>query len=38
MNTNPYDEAWLVVIQPDDPEQLSELLNAEQYDELIAST
>jgi glycine cleavage system H protein len=31
VNESPYDEGWLMVVQPGDPEELSSLLTAEQY-------
>ena len=35
VNQNPHD-AWMIVIKPSNPDELSELLNAEAYAELVA--
>lgn len=35
VNESPFDEGWMFEIKLDDPGQLKELLNAEQYKELI---
>jgi glycine cleavage system H protein len=37
LNEDPYGEGWLCVITPDDPEGISELLDAEGYRKLIES-
>lgn len=37
LNDDPYGEGWICVIEPDDPAQLSLLLDAEGYRELIGS-
>lgn len=35
LNEDPYGEGWIYVIQPDDPDQLGELVDAEGYRALI---
>ncbi|MBS0287198.1 MAG: glycine cleavage system protein GcvH [Proteobacteria bacterium] len=35
INTDPYHEGWLIKIQPDDPEQFEELMDAEEYEHKI---
>lgn len=35
INTDPYHEGWLIKIQPDDPEQYEELMDAEEYEHKI---
>lgn len=35
LNEDPYGEGWIFVIQPDDPDQLGELVDAEGYRALI---
>ncbi len=37
INSDPYGDGWLVEIQPADPESLEDLLDAQAYEELIAS-
>jgi glycine cleavage system H protein len=37
LNDDPYGDGWICVIQPDDPAQLSLLLDAEGYRELIGA-
>ena len=36
INADPYGSGWLFVLRPDDLEALDELINAEEYGELIA--
>ena len=36
VNTEPHNGGWLVVITPDDPSQLDELLGAEEYQSFVA--
>ena len=36
LNDDPYGEGWLCVIEPDEPKEYDELLDAEAYRELIA--
>lgn len=36
INTDPYKTGWIVVVDLHQPEELTELLNAEQYEALIA--
>lgn len=36
VNESPYEKAWMVVVKPSDASQLEALLNAEQYEEIIA--
>lgn len=35
VNSEPYDDGWLVEITPKDPAELKSLLNAKEYEELI---
>jgi glycine cleavage system H protein len=35
LNDDPYGEGWICIIEPTDPPQLDELLDAEGYRELI---
>lgn len=37
VNEDPYGEGWLVLIRPDDPVELDSLLDADGYEELVAS-
>jgi glycine cleavage system H protein len=37
LNEDPYGEGWICLIQPDDPEALSSLLDADGYTKLIES-
>src|SRR5699024_683655 len=36
VNESPYDQAWMVVIEPSDDAELDELLTAEQYEKHVA--
>ncbi len=36
VNSNPYDEGWLLRLMPSDPAALDELLDAENYEQLLA--
>ncbi|MEK4254881.1 glycine cleavage system protein GcvH [Ureibacillus sp. FSL K6-2830] len=36
VNESPYENAWLIVVEPADSSQLDELLTAEQYEEIIS--
>lgn len=36
-NEDPYGEGWLVLIRPDDPAELDELMDATAYEELVRS-
>ncbi|MGH2760033.1 MAG: glycine cleavage system protein GcvH [Actinomycetota bacterium] len=36
-NEDPYGEGWLVLIRPDDPAELDELMDAAAYEELVRS-
>ncbi|MFF2755491.1 glycine cleavage system protein GcvH [Psychrobacillus sp. NPDC058041] len=35
VNESPYENAWMIVVEPSDLSEMDELLSAEQYDELI---
>lgn len=37
VNEDPYGEGWLVLIRPDDPAELDELMDAAAYEELVQS-
>lgn len=36
VNESPYENAWMIVVEPEDLSQVEELLTAEQYEELIS--
>ncbi|MEJ9282133.1 MULTISPECIES: glycine cleavage system protein GcvH [Ureibacillus] len=36
VNESPYENAWMIVVEPADSSQLDELLTAEQYEEIIS--
>jgi glycine cleavage system H protein len=36
INEDPYEEGWLIAIEPSDPEELEELMDAKGYQEFIA--
>lgn len=36
VNESPYENAWMVVVEPADASELDELLTAEQYEEIIS--
>lgn len=36
VNESPYENAWMIVVEPADTSQLEELLTAEQYEEIIS--
>lgn len=35
VNESPYEKAWMVVIEPSNPAELEELMDAEKYEEMI---
>ena len=35
VNESPYEKAWMIIIEPADSSELDELLNADQYEEVI---
>ncbi|KQL53174.1 glycine cleavage system protein H [Heyndrickxia shackletonii] len=35
VNESPYEKAWMIVVEPSNKEEISELLTAEQYQEMI---
>ena len=35
INSDPYGSGWIFILRPDDMETLDELIDAEEYDELI---
>lgn len=35
VNESPYDKAWMIVVEPNDTNELDELLSAEEYDKYI---
>lgn len=35
VNADPYGEAWMIRIQPEDPDELSDLMNASAYGEIV---
>jgi glycine cleavage system H protein len=37
VNDDPYNEGWMVKVKVDDPDQLEELLNSDDYKELLSS-
>ncbi|NIM04729.1 MAG: glycine cleavage system protein GcvH [Armatimonadetes bacterium] len=37
LNQDPYGDAWLFKIKPDEPQQLAEILTAEQYKDFVGS-
>ncbi|GAB4072831.1 glycine cleavage system protein GcvH [Barrientosiimonas marina] len=36
VNESPYDKAWMVVLEPDNPGDVDELLSAEQYEKAVS--
>ena len=34
-NESPYEKAWMIIVEPSDSSELDELLNADQYEEVI---
>ena len=35
VNESPYEKAWMIIVEPSDSSELDELLNADQYEEVI---
>jgi glycine cleavage system H protein len=35
INRDPYGDGWIMTIQPDDPDELEELMDADAYQELL---
>ncbi|MCM3797849.1 glycine cleavage system protein GcvH [Caldibacillus thermoamylovorans] len=35
VNESPYEQAWMVVIEPEDPSELETLMTADEYDQMI---
>ena len=35
VNESPYEKAWMIIVEPADSSELDELLNADQYEEVI---
>ena len=38
VNSSPYEGAWLIKVRVSDPAQLDQLMSAEEYDQLVASS
>ncbi|MBO8156787.1 MAG: glycine cleavage system protein GcvH [Bacillaceae bacterium] len=36
VNESPYENAWMIVVEPEDMSQVEELMTAEQYEEMIS--
>jgi len=38
VNQDPYDQGWMIEVEPSDPKQLDSLLDADAYDQVVANS